>query len=119
MLKEGVWWKLLSLDLRECDYQKLIDKNLLKNYLLELCKVINMKPYWDVQIKKFWEWKLEGYSWFQFIETSSIVVHLDEFWLRAFIDIFSCKDFDENDAIKFSLNVFWPKDHSFYILDRY
>jgi S-adenosylmethionine/arginine decarboxylase-like enzyme len=31
----------------------------------------------------------------QFIETSSITVHLDEVWNRAFIDIFSCKTFDK------------------------
>ena len=34
----------------------------------------------------------------QFIETSSITVHADEFSGRCFIDVFSCRPFDPDEA---------------------
>jgi hypothetical protein len=34
----------------------------------------------------------------QFIETSSITVHADEFACRCFIDVFSCRAFDPDVA---------------------
>lgn len=68
-----------------------------------------MKPHWEPIVDRFWTWDLEWYSMMQFIETSSITVHLDEFWNRAFIDIFSCRKFDWKKATKFSQKYFDAK----------
>ncbi len=45
----------------------------------------------------------------QLIETSNIIVHLDEFENKAFIDIFSCINFDSKEARDFSKDYFGAK----------
>lgn len=65
-----------------------------------------MKPHGEPMVERFGTGDLEWYSMLQFIETSSITVHLDEREDRAFVDIFSCKDFDEKEAEEFSKKYF-------------
>ena len=98
----------LNINLYDCkeDFSK---KNILK-YVKELCKLINMKRHGKIVI-----WKdshneiLElrgGISAFQFIKTSSIVLHSFEKSKQFFVDIFSCKDFDFKKTIKFTKDFF-------------
>ena len=77
-----------------------------------------MKRVGPARIKRFGKDKLKGYSAFQFIETSSIICHFDEIQNRAFIDIFSCKNFDEKRAEQFSKDFFKAKKSKIKILDR-
>ena len=54
----------------------------------------------------------------QFIETSSITVHCDEFGNRAFIDIFSCKKYDHKPVVIFSKKYFKAKMVSTSVEER-
>ncbi|MCL5730081.1 MAG: S-adenosylmethionine decarboxylase [Candidatus Pacearchaeota archaeon] len=101
------WGKLASINLYNCDHNLIQDKRYIKKYILEVCKVIDMKRFGKPIIKKLGSGSLEGVSAFQFIETSSITMHFDDkIKNRAFIDIFSCKDFDEKKAEEFSKSFF-------------
>lgn len=51
-----------------------------------------------------------GFSAMQFIETSSVTVHCDEFENRAFIDLFSCAYFDPNAVCEFVKNFLHASD---------
>ena len=42
--------------------------------------------------------RARGWSAMQFIETSTITVHADEVSGRCFIDVFSCRPFDPDEA---------------------
>lgn len=99
----------MSIDLYDCERSLLTDRKKLKEFCLQLCKEIEMKPFGSPLIKRFGKGNLRGYSLMQFIETSSITIHLDEFGLRAFVDIFSCKTFDANKAKKFAQSFFKAK----------
>lgn len=77
-----------------------------------------MKPYGKCKIKRFGDGELNGVSALQFIETSSITLHFDETENRAFIDIFSCKDFNENQAENFSKKSFKSNKATTKILIR-
>ena len=103
------WGKLASINLYECNKELIRNKKVIKNYLKKLCITIKMEKYGPCLIKKFGKEKLKGYSALQFIETSSITLHFDETENRAFIDIFSCKDFDAKKAEKFSKKFFKAK----------
>ncbi len=103
---EEIWGQSLSIDLRECDNSLLTNPEKLKEFSKGICKEIDMVPFGEPIIKRFGEGSLEGYSMIQFIMTSSITVHLDEFGNRAFIDIFSCKRFDVKKAKNFCKNFF-------------
>jgi S-adenosylmethionine/arginine decarboxylase-like enzyme len=103
------WGKLGSINLYECNPKKIRNRRDIREFVKQLCVEINMKPYGPCMVKRFGEDSLEGYSAIQFIETSSITLHFDETENRAFIDVFSCKDFDVKKAEKFSKEFFNSK----------
>jgi len=100
------WGKLATINLYSCNKEYIRNKSKIKEFVVKLCKVINMKRFGSTTIKRFGAGKLKGYSVMQFIQTSSITIHFDEEENRAFIDIFSCKDFDSKIAEKFSRDFF-------------
>lgn len=112
------WGKSASIDLHHCDHDRLTSKKLLKEFVLEVIKLVKMQAHGPCHIDRFGSGNLEGYSAIQFIETSSITVHLDEKWDRAFIDIFSCKDFDTDRALAFAKEYFGAKRSKMVELDR-
>lgn len=105
-LVNGSWWQIAIINVYNCKKEKLTDKDYLKQFAAKLCKQIDMTPHGEPMIQRFGVWDLEWYSMLQFIETSSITVHLDEFGDRAFVDIFSCKEFDSEAAAIFTKQYF-------------
>jgi S-adenosylmethionine/arginine decarboxylase-like enzyme len=57
-------------------------------------------------LERFGDGDLEGWSAMQFIETSSITVHADEFGARCFVDVFSCRTFDPERAAAVAVEHF-------------
>lgn len=110
--------QLTIITLYECDEDFLKSKKRISKFLLDLCKYINMKPYKKPIIERFGKGKLEGYSALLWIETSSIVIHLDEYEKKAFIDIFSCKKFNALKAKDFSKKNLKSKKASFKTIMR-
>ena len=96
------------LDLYDCNLETIRSKEKLQEYTRELCRVIGMTPYGA----PFAEWfglneaKTAGYSIVQLIETSSITGHFSEEWNSAYINIFSCKEFDPKQAAEYSRDFF-------------
>lgn len=97
----------LLLDLYGCDREILESKEHLKRYNKEIVRLIDMEAMGlPVIPEKFGKGTLHGYSSVQFIQTSSIVVHLCEDLLEAHVNIFSCKRFDEMVAQEFTSRFF-------------
>lgn len=91
----------------------------MRDFVFALCQEIGMEPHGEPYIKKFGGGSLEGHSVMQFIETSSITIHFDDqMGSRAFIDIFSCKYFDQKRAYKFSKNYFGAQSGKVWSLIR-
>ncbi|MBS3073207.1 S-adenosylmethionine decarboxylase [Candidatus Pacearchaeota archaeon] len=113
-------WNGLSthINLRNCDPNLIRNPKEITSFITKLCSIIKMKKYGKTQIKRFGKGDLEGYSAFQFIETSNISIHFEEAKNNAFIDIFSCKKYDFKKAAKFSKDFFKAKKVSFKILHR-
>ena len=108
MKKSKIFWgKLASIDLIGCN-NKITKPQEIQKFCNGLCKNIKMKRYGPIHLKRFGVGKLKGYSFMQFIETSSITAHFEEQQnpKKAFIDIFSCKDFDEKKAGEFCKSFF-------------
>jgi S-adenosylmethionine/arginine decarboxylase-like enzyme len=109
----------LIIDLQECDISTFTEAGIRK-YIKDLCAQIGMKRHGDTV---FWHDysdtpHLKGISAMQFIETSSIVIHTLDFLHTALINIFSCKDFDKENAIRFSKNFFGAKRLSYQVVER-
>jgi len=104
----GFYGKELILNLYCCDERPIRSPKMLKKYVDDLCELIKMRKYGPLMLKKFGYGKdyTLGYSLVQLIETSSIVAHFSEKRNSAYINIFSCKDFDDKKALEFTKNFF-------------
>lgn len=108
--RTGAWGLLASIDLHECDHDLIRDPAAIEQFVIELCERIHMVRHGECHIERFGDGDLEGYSMFQFIETSSITAHFDEKVRNAaYIDIFSCKYFDPQEAAVFAREFFRAK----------
>lgn len=118
--KSGAWGLLASVDLAGCDHELIQSPKAIKRFVAELVELLKMQAHGPTRVEKFAENSLEGYSAFQFIETSSIVIHFDDKQGdRAFIDIFSCCFFDPYRAQKFAQKYFQAKASRIQTLLRY
>lgn len=109
--KSKIYGKELILDLYNCDPKIIRSKKKILEYSNKICNLIRMKKYGKPLIERFAldNPHVAGYSLVQLIETSSITGHFSELWNRAFINIFSCKLFDNKIAASFTKNFFKAK----------
>ena len=118
MISKKFWGQSLHINLHNCDKNK-FSKISLREFCDLLCKKIKMKKYGEAKVERFGSGKLRGNSAFQFIQTSGIAVHVDEFLNRVFIDIFSCKKFDRYKAKSISKKFFSAKKANSKFLNRF
>jgi len=98
----------LILDLYGCDSETIRSEKKLDRFARSLCRRIRMKRYGDPVIKHFGHKSpsTSGYSFVQLIETSCISGHFSEATNNAYLNIFSCKPFDPDDAAAFCKKYF-------------
>jgi len=101
----------LILDLYGCDQKTIRSRKKLSEFVDNLCALIKMKKYGKPSIPHFGlkNPHTAGYSLIQFIETSSITGHFSELWNSAYINIFSCKQFNTEKAANFTKKFFGAK----------
>lgn len=108
--------KELILDLYGCN-AKLFTRQSIKLWLEELCERINMTRgglhFWDYEDgpegKANAPDHLAGTSAVQFITTSDIVIHTIDRLQECYINIFTCKAFDQKMACDFTVDYFEAK----------
>lgn len=107
-MKKKIYGFELILDISGCDKDIISSSEKLKQYVDELCELIGMKKYGEALIPYFGENAdfTKGYSLVQLIETSSITGHFSELWGTAYINIFSCKEYNHKLAKKFTGEFF-------------
>ena len=107
---EEIWGLEVSLDIHGCN-GKIDNAEAVKNYVVELCELIKMKRYGPCLVERFGApgTDLEGLSMFQFIETSCISGHFSPSTNSAYINVFSCADFDPDVVKKFTEKYYGAK----------
>ena len=116
---EKLWGLQVSVDLGECDHTKISSKEHITQFAVDLADYINMKRYGEPQVVFFGDApKVQGYSLTQLIETSMISGHFAEDTDRAFIDIFSCKEFGPEAAAEYSKKYFGAKKMQYSVSFR-
>jgi|SRR5882757_8841620 len=102
-------WHLL-LDIQSCDIESIKSKENLKNFLTVLVKRIEMVSFGPPMIEHFATHDPEkaGYSIVQLIETSNITGHFVDKTGDAYIDVFSCLQFQPDDVIAVVQEFFAP-----------
>ena len=115
----------LILDLHGCNADKFTRKSL-REYFTALCELIDMEPcdlhFWDdVGVppdEQQTDPKTKGTSAVQFILTSTIVIHTLDLMKTVYVNIFSCKDFDANEAATFTAKWFGSEKWTKTLVER-
>ena len=116
---EKRWGLAVCVDLGECDHKKISSKEHITKFAIDLAEFINMKRYGEPVVVFFGdEPKVQGYSLVQLIETSQISGHFAEDTDRAFIDIFSCKEFPPKKTAEYTQKYFGAKKMEYAVCFR-
>lgn len=108
---ENMYWGYhLILDCKSSDLDKVKSGSNITDFVKALVSGIDMVAYGEPVLKNFALDKphLAGYSVVQLIETSSITGHFVDLNGDAYIDIFSCKEFDIETAKSIVQEYFNP-----------
>ena len=116
--KSSPWGWSTSVDLKRCN-DKIKDKDDLKDYVYQVCDLIDMKRFGECQVYKFGTGNKAGYSMLQLIETSNITGHFCDDNNSAYIDIFSCKPYDAEKLAVFTKRFFESDSMVYNTLERW
>jgi S-adenosylmethionine/arginine decarboxylase-like enzyme len=96
-----MWGKHLVLDLSSCDREAVRSADAIRAFSEDLVSSIGMVAYGEPVLAHFATHLPEaaGYSLVQLIETSAVTGHFCDASGDAYLDVFSCKDFDSEVAI--------------------
>jgi len=115
-----MWGKHLIVDMSAGDKAMVSSAEHIRRFVETLVNAIGMKAYGPPVLQHFAEHVPEaaGYSLVQLIETSAITGHFCDRTGDAYIDIFSCKDFEVEQALEVVRGVFRPRHIKFMTLAR-
>ena len=108
--QKGAWGVASSIDIYDCDPYLIRDPEAIRRFVIELCDLIEMKPFGDTIIVDFGEEeRVAGYSVVQLIETSLISAHFANLRNTVYLDVFSCKPYEPEVARGFAERYFKGK----------
>lgn len=113
------WGWHLALNLYDCSLERITSAETIRAFVIELCERIQMRRFGEPTIINFGdEPRVSGYSLVQLIETSNICAHFADASRAAYLDIFSCKQFDPETAAAFCIETFQADRASGVFLSR-
>jgi S-adenosylmethionine decarboxylase len=113
------WGMLTSIDITSCDPELIRSSEAIKQYVHELCELIEMKRFGPTQVVHFGEdEEVAGFSMTQLIETSLISGHFANKTNNIYIDVFSCKKYDPYLVAAFTKEFFKGEDVNLHIVLR-
>ncbi len=115
----------LIMDLHGCDVSKFTRKSI-EEYMVTICKAIGMERedlhFWDYEgvpvEERPKEPHLLGTSAVQFIRTSNITIHTLDLLKAVYVNVFSCRSFNEKVAEKITKEWFGANGCSAHFRER-
>ena len=106
-VKQSVWGIASSIDIYDCDPAAIRDADKIRQFVVELCDLIEMKRFGETQVIHFGEdERVAGFSMVQLIETSLISAHFANQTNATYLDVFSCKPYDPEVVSEFARTFF-------------
>lgn len=103
----GAWGLYTSVDLKGCNPATIRNAEKIRQFIVELCDLIDMKRFGEPQIIHFGPCeRVAGFSMTQLIETSLISGHFANETNAAYLDIFSCKEYAPSITAEFCRRFF-------------
>ncbi|MFH1427697.1 MAG: S-adenosylmethionine decarboxylase [Patescibacteria group bacterium] len=118
--KENPWGMSTSIDLKDCNPEIIRDANKIREFVNELCKLIDMKKFGETTVVDFGEDpRVSGFSMTQLIETSLISGHFANQTNAVYLDVFSCKYYSPSQAAEYVKDFFQAKSYKLNYIFRY
>ena len=106
-VEQSVWGIASSFDIYNCDPDAIRSAEKIRQFVVELCDLIEMKRFGETTIVNFGEdERVAGYSMAQLIETSLISAHFANLTNTVYLDVFSCKPYDPEVVADFAQRFF-------------
>ena len=112
------WGYHLILDCYDGDKDLITSADNISAFAKTLVKRIQMKAYGEPQVIHFGEDDKLGYTLVQLIETSNIVAHFCDDTGNFYLDVFSCKPYENAVVIELVKQFFNPKNITERYLER-
>lgn len=105
--EKEAWGIASSIDIYNCDPETIRNADKIKEFVTQLCELIEMKRFGDTLVVNFGEEeRVAGFSMVQLIETSLISAHFANLTNTVYLDVFSCKPYDLTLVEQFSKTFF-------------
>lgn len=106
-IEEKVWGIASGIDIYDCNPETIRDAEKIRQFVIELCNLIEMKRFQDTLVVNFGEdERVAGFSMVQLIETSLISAHFANLSNTTYLDVFSCKAYDPQVVADFAQKYF-------------
>ena len=106
-IAQFAWGISSGLDIYDCDPETIRDADKIRQFVVELCDLIQMKRFQDTMVVHFGEdERVAGFSMVQLIETSLISAHFANQTNTTYLDVFSCKSYDPDVVALFAKEFF-------------
>jgi len=103
----NVWGVSTSFDIYNCIPELIRSEEKIKQFVVELCDLIEMKRFGETQVVHFGEdERVAGFSMVQLIETSLISAHFANQTNTVYLDVFSCKPYSIEKVEQFARSFF-------------
>jgi len=113
------WGCHACIDLYDCNPDTIRDAVKIKQFVKEMCVLIDMKPFGETRVVHFGaNERVAGFSMTQLIETSLISGHFANQTNTAYLDVFSCKYYDSEKAAEFAKRFFEAGEIRLQIISR-
>ena len=112
------WGYHLVLDCYDADKELITSSTNIAAFAKALVKRINMKAYGEPQVIHFGEDDKQGYTLVQLIETSNIVAHFCDDSGNFYLDVFSCKPYENAVVVETVKQFFAPKTYVERYIER-
>ena len=110
--EKRAWGLSSSIDLSGCDANFIRNEEKIKEFVVKLCELIDMKRFGECKVVNFGEdEEVAGFSMMQLIETSLISAHFANKTNRVFLDVFSCKYYSPKTTAEFAKKYFKAKNY--------
>jgi len=106
-IAQFAWGISSGFDVYDCDPATIRDAGKIRQFVVELCDLIQMKRFRDTMVVHFGEdERVAGFSMVQLIETSLISAHFANQTNTTYLDVFSCKPYDPDAVALFAKTFF-------------
>jgi S-adenosylmethionine/arginine decarboxylase-like enzyme len=118
--KENPWGISTCIDLYDCNPKTLRSAKKIKQFVKELCTLIEMRTFGETVVVNFGDDpRVSGFSMTQLIETSLISGHFANASNAIYLDVFSCKAYPPYKTAQFAKKFFEGKKMDVKVNFRY